>query len=306
MLRPLYLKENDAIALVAPAGKIDAGVIDNAVAQIRHWGFRAKVGDHATASYAGFAGTDEQRRSDLQAAIDDPDTAAILCARGGYGCSRIIDTIDFSPLLTSPKWLVGFSDITVLHARLQRIGLQSIHGAMPKTFPPAPGDDDSLRSLHEALTGALTGYSIPPQPLNHAGKARGILRGGNLSLLVNLAATPDDIVPNNTILFMEDTDEHTYALDRMMTNLHRSGKLRRVAGVVAGQFTMIKRDAIMPRQKDTCTLLSHYLKRLDVPVCYGFPAGHGEPNLSLYLGREAVLEVPDKDTANSPAQLYYV
>ncbi|MDR0729278.1 MAG: LD-carboxypeptidase [Prevotellaceae bacterium] len=312
MVQPPYLKKNDTITIVAPAGRINGAHIANAIKHLRRWGFRTKIGDHATDAYYGLAGVDEHRCVDLQAAIDDPKTSAILCARGGYGCGRIVDWVDFSPLLTTPKWLIGFSDITVLHARLQRIGLQSIHGVMPKYFPTSTNGHESAKSLRQALTGRLQSYTVPPHVLNKPGTARGVLRGGNLSILANIAATPDDIAPDGAILFIEETDESPYTIDRMMNNLQRSGKLRRVAGVIVGQFTNIKKDPIMPFSKEVYKLLAPYLSHLAVPVCYGFPAGHGEPNYALYLGREVVLEVSGKRapiTGKAPkaeTRIYYI
>ncbi|MDR2361179.1 MAG: LD-carboxypeptidase [Prevotellaceae bacterium] len=311
MIQPPYLKKNDTITIVAPAGKINSAYITNAAEHIDRWGFRTKVGDHVADAHYGLAGADDHRRADLQAAIDDPKTAAILCARGGYGCCRIVDWVDFSPLLDSPKWLIGFSDITVLHARLQRVGLQSIHGLMPNRFPITTDNVESAESLRQALTGKLQGYTIPAHPLNKPGTARGVLQGGNLSILASMAATPDDIVPDGAILFIEETSERPYTIDRMMNNLQRSGKLRRVAGVVVGQFTNIKKDAIMPPSRNAYKLLSPYLNHLAVPVCYGFPAGHGKPNYALYLGREVLLEVSGKrdtttgKTSKAETRLYY-
>jgi muramoyltetrapeptide carboxypeptidase len=290
MLQPPYLKPNNTIAIVAPAGKIAGELVDNAVQQLQQWGFQVKKGKYVGADYMGFAGTDDQRRADLQAAINDPDVAAILCARGGYGCGRIVYMIDFSPLWAHPKWLAGFSDITVLHARLQRMELQSIHGPMCKSFSDNAAGVKSITLLRQALCGELPEYVVPAHPLNRQGTARGILRGGNLSILANVAATPDDIEPDGAILFLEDIGEYSYHIDRMMNNLLRSGKLNSLAGVLVGDFTNIKADAIMPGSA-ACDILAAYLNPLNIPVCYGFPAGHDEPNYALYFGRETVLDV---------------
>jgi muramoyltetrapeptide carboxypeptidase len=290
MLQPPYLKNGDTVSIVAPAGKIAAPFITNAVQFLQRWGLRVKTGKYIGEEYGGLAGTDEQRCADLQAAVNDTESAAILCARGGYGCGRIVDDVDFSPLLTHPQWLVGYSDITVLHARLQSIGLQSIHGTMPKNFPES-NDNESTASLRKALFGALRQYQIPAHPFNQAGATRGVLRGGNLSLLANLAASPDDVETAGAILFLEDVNEYIYNIDRMMNHLQRCGKLRKAAGVIVGDFTNSRTDDLMP-EKNAYDRIAGYLNPLGIPVCYGFPAGHSEPNHALYFGRELLLEVP--------------
>ncbi len=295
MQQPPYLKKNDYISIVSPAGKIDAALLINAVKHLERWGLRVKMGAHATAQYMGFAGTDEERRTDLQAAINDPEIKAILCARGGYGCGRIIDDIDFSPLVQSPKWLVGFSDVTLIHARLQRLGLQSIHGAMPKTFPTDSNESESTHTLRQALFGELTEYTIAAHPLNKYGKVRGRLTGGNLSMLLNIAATPDDCWSDNSILFIEDVSEFHYHLDRMLNNLQRSGKLQRLAGLIVGHFTTMKADEIIVG-KTAGEIIDGYAAPLGIPVCYGFPAGHEEPNYAMYFGRQVQLELTNTYT----------
>jgi muramoyltetrapeptide carboxypeptidase len=290
MLQPPFLKKNDTVSIITPAGKIAESFIANAVQHLQRWGLRVKTGKYIGEDYLGFAGTDEQRRADLQAAINDTESVVILCARGGYGCGRIVDDVDFSPLLTHPKWLVGYSDITVLHARLQRIGLQSIHGTMPKNFPEG-SDNDSTESLQRALFGELRQYKIPAHPFNKPGNARGVLRGGNLSLLANLAASPDDVETAGAILFLEDVNEYIYNIDRMMNHLQRCGKLKKAAGVIVGNFTNSKADDVMT-EKTAYDIIAGYLNPLAIPVCYGFPAGHSEPNYALYFGRELSLEIP--------------
>jgi len=293
MIQPPRLKNNDAVTIVSPAGQIAPQLIDAASQALQRWGLRVKVGTHAAAGYAGFAGADAQRCADLQAAINDADTSAILCTRGGYGCGRIVEAVDFSPLLQRPKWLIGFSDITVLHARLQRMWLQSIHGAMVKSFSEGGDADQSVESLRQALFGELTGYDIAPHALNIRGTANGIVRGGNLSLLANVAATPDDIDTARVILFLEDAGEYVYHIDRMMNNLQRSGKLNKLAGVVVGRFSHMKEAAILSG-KTAYEIIADYVSPLNIPVCFGFPAGHEEPNAALYLGREIVLKVNQK------------
>ncbi|MDR2801896.1 MAG: LD-carboxypeptidase [Prevotellaceae bacterium] len=291
MLQPPYLKKNDLVTIIAPAGKIAASLVANGAQLLQQWGLRVKTGKYIGEACMGFAGTDEQRCADLQAAVNDPEPAAVLCARGGYGCGRIVDNVDFSPWLKNPKWFIGYSDITVFHARLQQLGLQSIHGTMPKNFPEN-GSNESTESLRQALFGELTGYDIPAHPLNRQGSAKGVLRGGNLSLIVNVSSTLDDVDTTGAILFLEDIDEYLYSIDRMMNNLQRSGKLKRAAGVIVGDFVNSKPDDVLPG-KTAYEVIDGYLNPLNIPVCYGFPAGHDEPNYSLYFGRELSLEVND-------------
>ncbi|MDR2358484.1 MAG: LD-carboxypeptidase [Prevotellaceae bacterium] len=289
MLQPPYLKKNDLVTIITPAGKIAPAQVMNGARLLQQWGLRVKTGKYVSEAYLGFAGTDGQRCADLQAAINDPESSAILCARGGYGCGRIVDNVDFSLWLKNPKWFIGYSDITVFHARLQQLGLQSIHGTMPKNFPEN-SSNESTESLRKALFGELSEYGIPAHPLNKAGVASGVLRGGNLSLIVNVSATPDDVDAAGAILFLEDVDEYLYSIDRMMNNLQRSGKLKRAAGVIVGDFKNSKPDDVLPG-KTAYEVIADYLQPLDIPVCYGFPAGHDEPNYSLYFGRRLSLEV---------------
>ena len=294
-VQPPFLKKNDLVSIVSPAGQIAREAIDNATKILQQWDLQVEIGKHVCESFMGFAGSDEQRRADLQAAINNPDTKAIICSRGGYGCGRIIDEIDFSPLQKNPKWLVGFSDITVLHARLFRLGIQSIHGAMPKNFPNYSDNNESLKTLHQALFGELKEYFLPTHALNKQGIAKGKLVGGNLSILANLAATPDDIDTTDAILFIEDVGEFLYNIDRMLNNLQRSGKLNKLKGVIVGDFSNTKNDSFI-FDKTAYEIIFSYVEKLNIPVCFGFPAGHDEPNYALYFGREMQLEITEKSS----------
>ena len=289
-IQPPFLKENDKVTIVSPAGKIDKQLIDNAAIALQQWGLRVTIGQHACECFMGFSGTDTQRCADLQAAIDDTDNRAIICSRGGYGCGRIIDKINFSPLQKNPQWIVGFSDITILHARLQRLEIQSIHGTMPKNFPLYPENNESLKTLHQALFGELGKYEIDSHALNKQGIAKGKLVGGNLSILANLAATPDDIDTTDAILFIEDVGEFLYNIDRMLNNLQRSGKLNKLKGVIVGEFSNTKNDSFI-FGKTAYEIIFNYVENLNIPVCFGFPAGHEQPNYALYFGREIMLDV---------------
>jgi muramoyltetrapeptide carboxypeptidase len=251
---------------------------------------RVRPGKHVYEKYHQFAGADAQRAADLQDAVSDPDVKAVVCARGGYGCSRVVDAVDFSPLLKYPKWLVGFSDITVLHARWARLGLPGIHGVMSGKFPAGGGDNESTESLRKALFGEPLHYVVPAHPLNKTGKAEGLLTGGNLALVAHLTGSVDELDTAGKILFLEDVGEYLYNIDRMMRQLQRSGKLRHIKGLILGYFTDTK-DHATPFGASAYEIISAVVKDLNIPVCFGFPAGHEEPNLSLVFGKPVTLTV---------------
>jgi muramoyltetrapeptide carboxypeptidase len=230
MNRPSYLKKNDKVAVVAPASFIEKDVLMAAIRCMENWGLKVIPGEHVFAQHHQFAGTDAQRAADLQAAVNDPEIKAIICARGGYGGGKIIDTVDFSPLTEYPKWLVGFSDITLFHARLNRLDLLTIHGTMPINFPADGTDNESTNSLKDALFGKLKSYKTPPHELNKKGAAKAMLVGGNLSLIAHLSGTKDTLNTIGRILFIEEVGEYLYNIDRLMTQLYRNGTLASISG----------------------------------------------------------------------------
>jgi muramoyltetrapeptide carboxypeptidase len=293
---PVYLQKNDKVIIIAPAGKIAEGSLDAMICCLNRWGLQVIQAAHLYAVYHGFAGSDAQRTADLQAAVDNTNIKAVFCARGGYGCSRIMDAVDFSSLLQYPKWLVGYSDITALHARWNRLGLASIHGVMSAQFPAGGNDTESTESLQKALFGESLKYTLPSHPLNKTGETEGVLVGGNLTVITHLTGSPDEPDTAGKILFIEDTREYLYALDRMMLQLQRSGKLQAIKGLIAGYFTDMK-DNETPFGATAYEIISTYMKDLPVPVCYGFPAGHEEPNLSLIFGKKIKLSVRSQQTA---------
>ena len=279
-----YLNPGDRVAVVAPAGRLAEGALEPLLHTLKRWGLQAVVGTHVYAQNNTFAGTDAMRREDFQQAINDSETKAIFCARGGYGSSRILDDIDFSPLLKMPKLLVGFSDITVLHARWHRLGLGSIHGAMSAHFSLGEQDDATTESLRKALFGEALHYEIPPHPLNCCGEAQGMLVGGNLSIIAHLTGSVDEWNTEGKILFLEDINEQLYAIDRMMIHLRRSGKLDNIKGLLLGQFVNMK-DGDTPFGKTAYEIIAGHIKDRNIPVAYAFPAGHEKPNLALPFGR---------------------
>lgn len=288
MICPPYLKKGDKVAITCPAKKLPHG-IDDAVGLLESWGLEVILGDTVTAAHHQFAGTDELRAKDLQRFLDDRDIKAIFAARGGYGTVRIIDQLDFSSLKRSPKWIVGFSDITVLHAHLQaELNMCSIHGQMPLTIPD--GSKPSLESLRMALFGEAISYQFNSAEMGKDGEAIGKLIGGNLSLMVNLNGSVSDPDYRDKILFLEDVGEHLYAIDRLFWNLKRSGKLAQIKGLIIGGFTELK-DFDPPFGQDVREIVLDMVKEYDYPVCFDFPAGHVSDNRALILGKTVNLKV---------------
>ena len=296
-VRPPFLREGDSVAVVAISSRTDSMLRDEALRGIevlRSWGLRVRQGDHLFGSYGWFPAPDSVRAAELQQMLDNPHLRAVLFLRGGYGAVRILDLVDLGVLRRDPKWLAGFSDLTTLHAALRRVGVESIHGAMPAGFRTDSIEaDSSARWLREALFGERTVYRTEPHPLDRPGRAVGRLAGGNLSVLHALTATPEAIACDEpVILLLEDVGESIHHIDRMMQTMQRSGLLRRVAGFVVGDFTQIRGE-----ERWGCTAreaVAGYLRDLGVPLLFGLPAGHGRRNAALYMGRPVLLEVTDE------------
>jgi len=247
------------------------------------------LGETVDASYHQFAGDDDLRARDLQRFIDDDSIKAIIAARGGYGTVRMIDKVDFSRFAQNPKWLVGFSDITVLHTHLYtNYGAQTIHGQMPVNIPDASAR--SLDTLRKALFGEQLNYQIAPHALNRTGETSGVLVGGNLSLLIAVSSSVSDLDYTGKILFIEDVSEYLYAIDRMMRCLKRAGKLKNLAGLIVGAFTDAK-DNDIPFGQTVTEIIMDVVKEYDYPVCFDFPAGHIPNNCSLVFGKPLHLSV---------------
>lgn len=297
--RPLPLQKGQKVAILAPAGKVAREVLDPGLQTLREWGVAIQTGEHLFARDNQFAGTDDQRLADLQAALDDPGIGAILCARGGYGTTRIVDRLDFTAFLRRPKWLAGYSDITTLHQKLHGLGVQSLHATMPLLF----GRDTpfSVESLQHLLFGGEINYTVAPQLLNRPGDGSGVLIGGNLALLASNVGTASDVDTAGKILFLEDIDEYLYNLDRMLVQLRRSGKLARLAGLVVGHFTDSK-DNETPFGKNPYEIVADAVREYRYPVCYGFPVGHEPDNWAMPCGRHVRLQVgPDRVSLASEA-----
>jgi muramoyltetrapeptide carboxypeptidase len=290
-LKPIpipYLKKGDKIAITCPAKKLPQPMTD-AIALLQSWGLEVVLGDTVTASYHQFAGDDDLRARDLQRFIDDDSIKAIIAARGGYGVIRMIDKVDFSRFTQNPKWLVGFSDITVLHTHLfANYRAQSIHGQMPINIPDASAR--SLTTLRKALFGEELSYEFKSHTLNRSGESSGILVGGNLSLLVAVSGSVSEFDYTGKILFIEDVGEYLYTVDRMLRKLKRAGMLSQLAGLIVGGFSEIK-DNDIPFGQTVPQIIMDIVNEYDYPVCFDFPAGHIPDNCSLIFGRSISLHV---------------
>ena len=285
---PPAIKKGDKIAITCPAKKLPNPMTD-AVKLLQSWGLEVVLGETVEAAYHQFAGDDDLRAKDMQRFIDDDSIKAIIAARGGYGVIRMIDKVDFDRFAENPKWLVGFSDITLLHSHLfSRYGAQTIHGQMPINIPDA--SVKSLETLRKALFGEDLTYHFTSHVINRNGEASGILTGGNLSLLVAASGSVSDIDYTGKILFIEDVGEYLYAVDRMIRTLKRAGKLARLAGLIVGAFTDIK-DNDIPFGQTVPEIIMQAVKEYNYPVCFDFPAGHIPDNCSVVLGKQVYLSV---------------
>ncbi len=287
---PPYLKKGDTIGITCPAGYMAAEKAQTCIHTLQSWGFDVMVGKTlGSKSKNYFSGTDEERRDELQAMLDDENINAILFGRGGYGMGRIIDGLDFTKFKKKPKWVIGFSDITVLHAHLYtKIKTASLHAPMAAAFNE--GENEFIQSLYKAIIGKKAKYSCAPHLFNKEGTATAELIGGNLSLLANITGTPSDINTKNKILFLEDIGEQIYNIDRMLYQLKRSGKLNNLAGLIIGGFTDMK-DTERPFGKTVYEAIKDIVAEYDYPIAYEFPVSHGTRNYALKIGVTYILKV---------------
>ncbi len=293
---PQPIKQDSKIRIISPAGKIEEKHVLPAVEWLEKQGYKVELGKHVFAQHFQFAGTDKQRLEDLQTALDDPETDAIICSRGGYGTVRIISKLDFTKFLKSPKYLVGFSDVTILHSCLNNIGVATIHGVMPKDFLNEGGNPtENFSSLMNLLKGKKTEYSIPSTKFNRKGNVSAELVGGNLSIISSMTGTKCDLDTTGKILFLEDIDEFLYHSDRMIHQLKLAGKLDNLAGLVLGDFTEMKDDE-SPFGKTIHEIILEAVQEYNYPVCFGFPAGHDKKNLALAFGKNWELNISEKET----------
>lgn len=289
MIFPPNLKKGDTVAIVATARKNIEDNLQPAIFWLKNWGLEVVIGSTIGLDHNQLAGTDEQRAADFQTQLDNPNIKAIWCVRGGYGTVRMIDLLDFTKFKQSPKWIVGFSDVTVLHSHLNTMGYASIHGIMPVS---SKASEEAKESLRKSLFGEHLEYTVPCENMNRLGTAKGELVGGNLSILYSLFGSPSAIDCSDKILFIEDLDEYLYHIDRMMMNLKRNGCLESLKGIIVGGMTKMK-DNEIPWGKDALEIIDDVTKNYNIPVIYNFPAGHMADNRALIFGKQVSIEVND-------------
>lgn len=281
LIHPPFLKKGDKIAIVASARKISMQELQPAIAIFKSWGLDVVLSKNLLGSDNQYSGKDAERAEDLQTVLDDTSIKAIISARGGYGTIRIIDKIDFTKFRLQPKWVIGYSDITVLHSHIHNFGIETMHATMPINFSV---NEEAVETLRKSLFGEKLKYEVEKYLHNREGFAEAQIVGGNLSLLYALAGSASSIHTKGKILFIEDLDEYLYHIDRMMMSLKRSGKLGDLAGLVVGGMTEMK-DNQIPFGKNAEEIILDAVKEYKYPVCFNFPAGHIDRNLALVLGR---------------------
>lgn len=284
---PAYLKQGDLILIIATARKTSPELIQPAIDILNEWGLKVELGPNIFKIQNQFAGSDAERAHDLKWAIEHKTARAILVSGGGYGTIRIIDQINFAPLQKNPKWFIGYSDVTVIHNRLHRLKLVSVHATMAFQFLK---NAEATLSLKKLLFGQKIKYDIQAHALNRYGKAEAEIVGGNLSLLYAVAGSVDELETKNKILFIEDLDEYLYHVDRMIMQLKRSGKLKHLKALIVGGMSDMK-DNTVPFGKTAEEIISDAVKEYKYPVCFNFPAGHIEKNHAIYFGKKAKLVV---------------
>jgi muramoyltetrapeptide carboxypeptidase len=290
---PPYLRKGDTVGLLCPAGYMPFERVETCISILEKWGYRVKIGKTVGHQHHYFSGTDDERLEDFQCMLNDVEIKAILCARGGYGTSRIIDGLNWENFQKHPKWIIGYSDVTVLHNHLYgQIKTASLHAPMAGAFAEANGEDEYVVTLKNALAGKKLIYKSSPHVFNKAGSVTGILVGGNLSIVAHLIGTPSMPVIKGAILFLEDVGEYLYSIDRMLVQLERAGIFKEIAGLLVGGFTELK-DTVIPMGQDIYDIFKQRIKPYSFPVAFDFPVSHGRENVALRVGMPHTLEVTE-------------
>ncbi len=294
MIIPPYLKKGDAIGIVCPSGYMPLKNAQTCINTLQQWGYKVVIGKTLGKQFHYFAGTDKERLQDLQQMLDDKNIKAILCCRGGYGLSRIIDEINFKYFSKHPKWIIGYSDITILHAHIYRqCKIATLHSPMASAFNDGGYKDEFIASLHKAIKGIKSNYSCKAHRFNRTGITKGELVGGNLSIVAHLIGSKSSFKTKNKILFLEDVGEYIYNIDRIFIQLKRAGMLQNLAGLVIGGFTEMK-DTAIPFGQNVYAIIHHHLKEYDYPVCFDFSVSHTDKNYALKVGVQHELKISNK------------
>ena len=291
MIIPKKLTKGDKIGIISTARKISLEELKPAIHILESWGLEVVLGTNLLEADNQFSGTVHQRTADFQSMIDDESIRAILCARGGYGSIQIIDNIDFSSLKKNPKWIVGYSDVTVLHSHLNTLGIASMHATMPINF--STNTDKAIQSLRKSLFGLENNIKCKTHPFNKLGSVEAEIVGGNLSILYSLLGSKSDIDTNKKILFIEDLDEYLYHIDRMIISLKRNGKFDNLEGLIIGGISEMN-DNDIPFGKTSVQIILEHLESFDFPICFDFPAGHMDDNNAIVFGINSRLIITEK------------
>jgi muramoyltetrapeptide carboxypeptidase len=293
MIQPPFLTPGDTIYITAPAKAIEETSVLAAKNTLETWGLNVHIAPHCLGRYHYFSGSDEQRLADFQDGLDDPSIKAILCARGGYGCVRMVEALNWEAFKKNPTWIIGFSDVTVFHQQIHQLGIESIHGIMPLGF--IEGSDAAKETLKKSLFGESFTLEAAYVLGNITGEARGNLVGGNMAIVTSLLGTSLSYSFKNNILVLEDIGEHVYKIDRMLYSLRLAGVFQEIKGLVLGGFTDME-DTDVPFGKTIKELILEQVQGLGVPVAFDLPLGHISDNQALVLGRSAVLKVSETKT----------
>lgn len=293
IIMPEYLKKGDTVGILATARKIDLATLQPGIKLLESWGLKVVIGKSIGKEQNQLAGPDWQRATDFQEMLDNPNIKAIWAAKGGYGTVRIVDRINFDNFKKKPKWIIGFSDVTVMHSHINNMDIGTLHAIMAISAKSAT--PEAIESFRKALFGEKLEYHIPHHAFNKNGKATGELVGGNLSVLYSIQGSESAVDMNGKILFLEDLDEYLYHIDRMMMNLKRNGSLKGLKGIIIGGMTSMN-DNDIPWGHDSLEIIQDIVKDLNIPVSYNFPAGHIKDNRALILGKTVTFEVNDKET----------
>ena len=292
MIQPPALNPGDLIYITAPAKLMDPQAVSYAKKHLEQNGFNVLISKNCLGKHHYFSGTDEERMLDLQFGIDHPDVRAILCARGGYGSIRLVDRINWANMLREPKWMIGFSDITVFHHRLNKLGVQSIHGSMPINFEK--NTDEALKTLLGTITGNFTPFVLAPNKTNKTGLATGNLIGGNLSIIYSMLGTTDQYDFEDAILFLEDVGEHYYQVERMIFALGKAGVFEKIKGLIIGGMTELE-DTDPPLGRSIEEIILEQLRFSNMPVIFNFPTGHINDNRAIVFGKKVQLTVGEAE-----------